>query len=77
MPQRRQPGNSVILKEQAMVVEEAAKVAVEEAEAVVVKEAKAVVVEEAKGVAGAINPNVMKTMKKMAITLIPPVQVEI
>ena len=68
----------MILKEQAMVVEEAAKVAVEEAEAVVVKEAEAVVVEEAKVAAAAvINANVMKTMKKMAITLIPPVQVEI
>jgi hypothetical protein len=57
----------VILKEQTMVVEEATKVAVEEA----------VVVEEAKVVAAAANANVMKTMKKMAITLIPPVQVEV
>jgi len=50
-----------------MVVVEAAKIVVEEA----------VVVEETKVAAVVVNANVMKTKNKMAITLLPPVQVEI
>ena len=41
----------------------------------VMEEAEAVVAEEGEVVV--VNANVMKTIKRMAITLIPPVQVEI
>ena len=55
-----------------MVMEEEAAVVVEEAEAIVAEEAEAVVAETL-----VVNANVMKTVKRMAITLIPPVQAEI